>query len=373
MRKIFSSFFLVLFAMQSISRPLESAELNWMFQRPLSDSSSGMSFRGRDIVDINRTTEGNDPQKDMSRGLMLTNPTISNLFYQVHVLGEVKNPGTYRITASDRLSEVITKAGGIRESGSERHIKVKNTGRVRLVADLIKFKLFASLDDNPYLLDNDVVYVPLKERTIQIVGAVKRPDVYELVSETNLYDVLALAGGFTVGAATNNSISIVRFKADGKNVLQAASDDQGLKSFEVLNGDVIFVPHLITVKNSFDYDIPKLPGDNIFYPSFEDRVFILGGVSIPGPYPFNPYYKLSQYLSLSGGTTKMFTGRIWLLDSEGHKKRLRKKDRDRVTINPGDTIIVGERRITPEGWVSLFMSVAGFGLSATATILTLTQ
>jgi hypothetical protein len=60
-----------------------------------------------------------------------------------------------------------------------------------------------------------------------------------------------------------------------------------------------------------------------------------------------------------------------VITPEGKKAGIRKKNMDTFTINPGDTILIGERRIAPEGWVSILMSVAGFGLSTTSTILLL--
>jgi len=144
-----------------------------------------------------------------------------------------------------------------------------------------------------------------------------------------------------------------------------------MRAFPIQNGDVIFVQHVITEKNNFDFDVPKLPGDNIFYPSFEDRVFVLGGVQRPGPYTFSPYYSLPQYLSLAGGTTKLSTDKISILSPEGDVTKVTKKNRNTIIINPGDTILIKERRIPPEGWVTLFMSIATFGLSTTATVLAL--
>lgn len=345
------------------------------FDRPLENSSSGGSFRekSKEVISGYGVEKGGQQQDVMMRGQMMTEPSMAGLYYQVHVLGEVKNPGTYRITASDRLSEVLTRAGGLSDQGSQRNIEVRRKDEEVIKVDLQSFQLFGNLSNNPYLLDNDVVFVPLKSRSIQVVGAVKRPRDYELKHEKTLAEAIKLAGGFSVGVAMESPIKVVRFTNDKKEVLEVAENEGDMAAFMVKDGDVVVVPHMITEKNKFDYDIPKLPGDNIFYPSYEDRVFILGGVGQPGAYPFNPYYKLSQYLSLAGGTTKMHTGTIVLITPDGKSKKMKAKDRDTTVINPGDTIKVGERRIAPEGWVGIFMGVAGFGLSTTATVLALTN
>ena len=339
---------------------------------PGSGDSSGMSFRN-EVGDQKKLGGGGGLEEMSTRGLMMTEPSMSGLTYQVHILGEVKNPGTYRVMASDRLSETLMKAGGVSDQGSQRNVELRRTGEPTQKVDLLAFQIFGDLSDNPYLLDNDVVYVPLKKGTIQVVGAVKRPRDYELRHEKTLADAVMLAGGFTVGAAADNPIRVVRFNEGKKEVLEVGTDKAAMATFDIKDGDTIYIPHMITEKNKFDYDIPKLPGDNIFYPSYEDRVFVLGGVASPGAYPFNPYYKLSQYLSLAGGTTQLSTSKINLINPDGKKRRLKNKEKNVVVINPGDTILIDERRIAPEGWVSLVMGIAGFGLSTTATVLTLTR
>lgn len=377
MRKFLSLIFGILLVVQVISPYAFSQTSNRQFVRPLDDSNndaSGLSFRKSDMEALRRGASGLDRPEDMrTKGMMMTEPSMSGLMYQVHILGEVKNPGTYRITASDRLSEVLMKAGGIGEQGSQRSIEVRRKGEGTKVVDIISFQIFGNLADNPYLLDNDVVYVPLRKNTIQVVGAVMRPREYELKSEHNLSDVIKLAGGVSVGAAKDSPIRVVRYVDGKKEIEEVNPTESEMSGFTLYGGDVIFVPHVITEKNNFDYDLPKLPGDNIFYPSYEDRVFVLGGVGTPGAYPFNPYYKVSQYLSLAGGTTNMATNKITLVTPGGKKKVLKTKEKDTAVINPGDTIFVDHRRIPPEGWLGIVMGLAGFGLSTTATVLALTK
>lgn len=364
---------MVIFAVQMIIGSTFAQVSRGQFQRPLGDTgASGMSFRGSDVQELKKLGAGMMPAEEMTtKGQMMTEPAMSGLTYQVHVLGEVRNPGTYRITASDRLSEILLKAGGVSEQGSQRNIEVRRKGEGTKKIDVLAFQLFGSLADNPYLLDNDVIYVPLRKTTIQVVGAVMRPREYELRTERTLSDAIRLAGGFSVGASKESPVRVIRFNGGGKEIKEVSQNETDMSEFALQTGDVIFVPHVITERNEFDYDLPKLPGDNIFYPSYEDRVFILGGVTEPGAYPFNPYYKLSQYLSLAGGTTDLSTNRITLLKPNGKRQKIRAKD-DSVVINPGDTILVGKRRIAPEGWIGIIMGIASFGLSTSTTVLALT-
>jgi len=374
MNRFICKLILVILMSQLSVGPLYAQDNSRQFQRPMDDlGSAGTSFRKTNLQQQFQSGQNGGADNVMKKGMMMTDPSMAGLTYQVHVLGEVKFPGTFKINASDRLSEVLNIAGGVNDQGSQRNIEVRRIGERTKPLDLIRFQLFGDLSDNPYLLDNDVIFVPLAKSTIQVAGAVKRPRDYELKSEKNLADAVKLAGGFSIGAASDSPIRVIRFVDGIKEVIEVGPTQTEMTAFAIQNGDVIFIPHMITEKNKFDYDIPKLPGDNIFYPSFEDRVFILGGVIQPGPYTFNPYYRLPQYLSLAGGTSKMHTGNIWIIDPDGNQRKLKKSEMNNIIINPGDTVKVGERRIAPEGWVAIIMGIASFGLSATATVLALTD
>lgn len=372
MKQLISKLMLMVIIFQVIVPVAIAEDRRTQIDTSMSDFGESTSFRKRDYQQFQQQSENvMQEQKMMNKGTMMNEPSMASLSYQVHILGEIKKPGTLRITASDRLSEVLQRAGGVSDNGSQRNIEIRRQGEGTKRVDLIAFQLFGNLNDNPYLLDNDVVFVPLKIGAIQVEGAVKRPKEYELKNERTLLDAIQLAGGFSVGIAKESPIRVVRFIDDKKNVIEVASNDTEMGAFDIQNGDIIFIPHMITEKNEFDYDVPKLPGDNIFYPSYEDRVFILGGVTQPGAYPFNPYYRLSQYLSLAGGTTLMHNSKMSLISPDGKSRKLSQKDRDTIIINPGDTIKVGERRIAPEGWVSIALGIMSFGLSASATILAL--
>ena len=67
----------------------------------------------------------------------------------------------------------------------------------------------------------------------------------------------------------------------------------------------------------------------------------------------------------------MATGKLKVMTAEGKKYRI--KENEKRKINPGDTIFIGYKRIPPERWVSLAMSLASFGLSTTTTILYLSD
>ncbi|MBF0491874.1 MAG: SLBB domain-containing protein [Deltaproteobacteria bacterium] len=290
----------------------------------------------------------------------------ASLIYQVHILGEVNRPGTYRIPASSRLYEALQMAGGLRPNGSERDIAIRKPGTQKKV-DLFAYKFQGSLEDNPYLMDNDVIFIPIRKKVVEIEGSVYRPGVYELKGEKNIADLLKLAGGYTQGYSASQPLKVIRYIDEKKQLLDVSGDEVG--QFKIESGDVIVIPHLFTKNNSFDYNIKQFPSDNLFYPSFEDRIFLTGGVQTPGAYAFNPSYKLGNYLAIAGGTTKMAKKEIRIVDNKGMVRKV--KSDSELILNPGDVVFIPEKRFTPEGWLSVFTSIVGFGLSTTATVLSL--
>ncbi len=291
-----------------------------------------------------------------------------SLVYQVHVLGEVKRPGTYRVSPSMRVTEALRQAGNVKPNGSERFIELRKQGQSNgRVIDLFAYKTFGNLSQNPYLQDNDTIYVPLKKMAIEIEGPVRRPGVFELKSERTIQDVVKLAGGFTVGVSQKEPIKVIRYGGyEEKEILEIPAVEPDMQNFTVQDGDVIVVPHKFLTQHEFDYNLKKLPNDNIFYPSYENRVFVIGAVRAPGAFDFNQNYSLRQYLTLAGGTTTMAkNGKIKVVTADGKSFKAKDANYDRV-VNPGDTIIVPEKSIPSSFYIGLLPTIASLGLSAAA-------
>lgn len=326
------------------------------------------SFRGGD----SHSQQGQGKPGAPNIGAMLGtgaqgDAAMAAMGYQVHVLGEVQNPGTFRVLASDRVSEVIGRAGGVVQNGSQRNIELRRKGGGTINCDLLLYKQRGELNQNPYVTDNDTIFVPLRKNIIQVVGSVKRPDYYELRKEKNLSDVIALAGGFNAATAYKEPMRIVRFVNGEKQVEEVAMADEQMRHFSIQNGDVVVVGSVVTQGTKFDYNLASVPGDQIFYPSYEDRVFVLGGVASPGAYEFSPYYTINQYVSLSGGLNDRGKKSYLITSVDGKTHKAKAESR----VNPGDTIMVKQSWMSSPSWVSFILGIASFGLSTSTTILAL--
>lgn len=292
--------------------------------------------------------------------------------YQIHILGEVDTPGTYRVAPSTRLSEAVEVAGGVLGRGTERSIELRREGAKTRKIDLVSFKMLGDLDENPYLLDNDVIFVPLRTNVVQIEGAVRRPGIYELNKKLTLHKLVALAGGYSSGLASDQPLKVIRYQNGAKEIIDVPIDDNDTSHFHVDSADVVVVPHIFTKETQFDYDLAKLPGENpVFYASFESRVFVLGAVNDPGPYPFSSYYNLREYITLAGGLTKLAKSakKIHIVSSDGK----RRSGTFNSAVNPGDTIVIPERYMKPESMVQLVLGITSAALGITTTVLALTR
>jgi protein involved in polysaccharide export with SLBB domain len=131
--------------------------------------------------------------------------------FQVHVLGQVNNPGTYIATAADRVSSAVGWAGGFTTSASQRRVSIQIGDSVRAHADLFAFLARGDTKYNPWLRDGDVVYVPFAQDRFYVRGAVNQPGAFEHVPGDRFSDALFYAGGFTTDAFLD-SIEVARFQ-----------------------------------------------------------------------------------------------------------------------------------------------------------------
>lgn len=312
--------------------------------------------------------------KDVSsKAMSAADSTLASVAYQIHIVGEVARPGTYRIAASDRLQEALQRAGGLTARGSLRRIELRRQGEGSRRYDLQRFRMQGDLSLNPFLFDNDTIVVPLKRTVVRVVGAVRRPEEYELLNERSLAKIIQMAGGTTTACAHNDPVKIIRFDTGEKQVLPVPQTAEELRDFRVQASDIIFVPSVLTAGKQFDYNVEDIPGNQIFYPTSEDRVFVLGGVGSPGPYGYSPFRNIHQYLSLAGGVTKLSqTKKMRILHMDGSSQAVSSLGAPDI-LNPGDTIFVPERRLPPEAKMSIVFGVLSSILGTTTAAIALSR
>ncbi len=161
---------------------------------------------------------------------------------QVQVIGEVRMPGTYTLSALSTAFNALYAAGGISDIGTLRNIKVYRSGRQIATIDVYDYLLNGNVKGDIRLQDNDVISVDPYECLVNVRGKVKRPMFYEMKSDESVMQVLRDAGGFTGDAYTKN----VRLsRKAGNEYSMHTVDEFQMSSFTLKDGDSIYVDSVI--------------------------------------------------------------------------------------------------------------------------------
>ena len=179
----------------------------------------------------------------------------------VNVMGEVKAPGTYTLSAFATVFHALYMAGGISDLGTLRNIKVYRQGRLISVVDVYEFILNGRLAGNVRLMDNDVIQVGPYESIVDIAGRVKRPMAYELRKNESLATLLKYSGNFA-NDAYKKSLRVFRKNGRMKSVYNV--EEFEMPEFKMFDGDSVEVDSIID--------------------RFENTVEVKGAIFRPGMY-----------------------------------------------------------------------------------------
>lgn len=160
----------------------------------------------------------------------------------VNVLGEVKVPGTYTLSAFATVFNALYLAGGISDIGTLRNIKVSRNGRIVTTVDIYDFILNGKLGGNIMLQDNDAIIVGTYRNLVKAEGKVKRPMYYEMKDGESLQSLLKYAGGMT-GDAYKQNVRIERIGDEGMTIYNV--DEWDYSSFKTQDGDVAVIQAVI--------------------------------------------------------------------------------------------------------------------------------
>ena len=179
----------------------------------------------------------------------------------VNVMGEVRAPGTYTLSAFASVFHALYMAGGVNGLGTLRDIKVFRGGRQIASVDIYDYILNGKLAGNIRLAENDVIMVGPYQNIVDVAGNIKRPMAYEMKKNESVATLLKYAGGFT-GDAYKKSIRVNRTAGDKYSVYNVNEFD--MSSFRVQDGDSVTV----------DANLPR----------YENMVEVTGAVFRPGQY-----------------------------------------------------------------------------------------
>ena len=160
----------------------------------------------------------------------------------VNVMGEVKAPGTYTLSAFATVFHALYMAGGTNDLGTLRNIKVYRNNRLVSTVDIYDYILNGKLTGNVRLADNDVIVVGPYDCLVTVSGKVKRPMIYEMRRDESVGTLLKYAGGFT-GDAYKASVRLIR--KTGKEFSVHNINEFDMTSFHLADADSLSVDSII--------------------------------------------------------------------------------------------------------------------------------
>lgn len=179
----------------------------------------------------------------------------------INVMGEVRTPGTYTLSAFSTVFHALYRAGGINDIGTLRNVKVYRNGKLITVVDIYEYILNGRLAGNVRLQDGDVVQVGPYDCLVGVTGNVKRPMSYEMRKNESVATLLKYAGGFT-GDAYKKAVRLVRQTGERYSVFNV--DEFDMSSFKVDDGDAVSVDGMLN--------------------RYENMVEVKGAIFRPGQY-----------------------------------------------------------------------------------------
>jgi protein involved in polysaccharide export with SLBB domain len=214
---------------------------------------------------------------------------------KVHILNEVRLPGTFTLSAFSTVFNALYAAGGPSDKGTLRAIQLIRNNKKIAEIDVYDLLINGTANLDVQLQDQDVILVNPYLARVKVMGEVKRPLVFEVTPEDNLEDILRFAGGFT-DLAFKDRISISRITGNQRSISDVYQNQLGL--FTLKGGDEVTVGRIID--------------------RYTNRIQIKGAVFRPGVFSLTEGLTLTQLIKNADGLKgDAYTQRASILRTKG--------------------------------------------------------
>jgi protein involved in polysaccharide export with SLBB domain len=208
---------------------------------------------------------------------------------RVFIMGEVGNPGGYEVSGFSNVFNSLFTVGGPKLSGSLRDIRLVRSGKTVAHVDMYDYLIGSTKTSDIRVNDNDVIYIPLRGKTVTIRGEVSRPARFELLPDEQLKRLLEFSGGirttmYLERVLVDRIITFAERVKDGPERKFVDVDFRQIvengKDFQLEDGDIVTVYPILDQKKNY--------------------VTIDGSVWRPGTYQKEKLSRLKDLLSISG-------------------------------------------------------------------------
>lgn len=194
-----------------------------------------------ETIDIDRNLIGAESKKILLRPFDRVYVRILPRYEEqknVTVTGEVFYPGPYALRdKKERISDLITKSGGVKSEADLGSAKFTRAGKV-IGVDITNIMQNRDDVNNLILNSGDALEIPRKKETVTINGQVYNPTAVPYSSNLKLRQYLDLAGGTTDSAFVKRTY--VKY---GNGRLDRTRSFLGIRAFpKIENGSEIIVP-----------------------------------------------------------------------------------------------------------------------------------
>ena len=194
------------------------------------------------------------------------------------ITGNVEFPGIYTLSGNSNILQALNVVGGPTEDGSLRNIVVKRKNQPDVKVDLYKALIFGDIDNIPFLMSGDSVYVEPVKNLVRAGYGLNRTAVFEMKDGETVQDLINFAGGLNIEAASEE-LSLVRFK-NNKFKTEKIDKDK-FKDYKLKNLDSLYA-----------------------YKENIGVITITGNVNYPGKYSISSSDRLLDVIDRAGGYNK---------------------------------------------------------------------
>ncbi|MGK5090817.1 SLBB domain-containing protein [Deltaproteobacteria bacterium TL4] len=238
-------------------------------------------------------TQLNEELKRQTKYLYATLGKLRSI--QINIVGEANVPGLHKMPATASVYNILALVDGIKKTGSLRHIQWKRKDQTIAEIDLYDYFLKGHSLDMVHMQSGDTLFIPVIQKAIAIAGQVRRPGIFELKEESNVKEVLVVAGGL-LPTANEKRILVERINPTQKRVVETLVLELESPQSSIQNFDIIKV-----------FPISKQ----------QERFFsLVGPFSQQGTFELKPGLTLFEALKYGG----KITSEIYVL--RGHIQRL---------------------------------------------------
>jgi protein involved in polysaccharide export with SLBB domain len=305
----------------------------------------------------------------------------------VSVIGAVRAPGTFELTAGLRVSDLVALAGNVLphvfydEAELVRRVLDERSQRLDVVRHRFDLRRALEGGDDPVLVAGDRLVIRAlrkDEVTVRVVGEVRFPGTYVFPAGSRITDMLAAAGGLTAAADlraarfTRESVRRLEaerfrdleertrraYEATAERMVQVGRPREGLAAKLALfqtqdllermgehevSGRIV-IPFGRADFPSSRCDLALENGDRLLVPRRQETVAVLGHVFRPTSFVAEDGLRVLDVIRRAGGLDEYADDeRVYVIRADGNIESFAQEDdalQLESSVHAGDVVLV---------------------------------